>query len=320
MKIRLITVLGTLAILWLAGCKETPPETLQLADIRQPAQGLVYVADRMGYFKDENLVVSYRPYPTGRAALTGLHASEVDVAHVFDMPVATDALAGKPLRIIGTLIRSNQNQSVIGRRDRGIATAADLAGKRVGLVPGSATDYLLFLLCKEAGIDPATISRVAIKPNEAADKLARGEVDAVATWQPHAAEVLATLPAEAVSVLRSSAYTELSMLVIRPDSPKSEALRRLLRALAKAEDYIASHPAEAEALTAAWLSELPAANVHQGWVQFRHQLRLDNLLLTTLGNEAIWLAGQKSQTVPDFTQLIAPEFLAAARPPAVTVK
>lgn len=312
--------------LLLAGCPApNPPETLVLADIRQPVQGLVYVADRLGYFREENLQVSYKPFVTGRAAMTALHAGEVDVAHAFEMPVVTDAVAGKPLRIIGTLARTNQNNAVVARRDRGIATAADLRGKRIGLPPGSSTDYMVALMLKENAIAPQEVMRLPMAADQVADALANGKVDAIATWQPHVARAQAALPGDATVLFRTPSYTELTMLVVRPDTAttRPEPLHRLLRALVRAEDYLARHMDEGREIVVQWLADQPAAGVRDGWPHLRHQVRLDNLLLTVLGNEAAWLAGQQQPSpsaLPDFRRLMATEYLAAARPEAVTVK
>ncbi len=326
MKTGLRTVRSLFAcggMLLLAACSPPPaPETLIFGDIRQPSLALVYVAEAQGYFRDEALNLDYRPFQSGRAALDALHAGTVEVAPPYELPVAADALAGKDFRILATLHRSFENAALVGRRDRGIAVAADLAGKRIGLAPNTNTDFMLTTLLKDNGVAENRVARVPLSPAEMAPALAAGTVDAVATWQPHVSKAQAALPAGATVVLRTPAYTELSMLTVRTETltKKPEAVRRLLRALLRAEAFIANQNAAARDIVTARLAD-QSATVQLTWVAFHYQLRLDNLLQTALSREADWLAAQRTPQppAPNFSHYLYSGPLAALSPQAVTL-
>lgn len=311
--------------LLLSACspKEKTPETLTFADPNQPMVGLVYIADALGYFKDENLTLNYRKFTSGRDAINSVLAGESDVGVATEFPLANNILQGKDLHIIGTLYRTSQNAALVGRRDRGINQVTDLNGKRIGVAPNTNTDYMLSLMLAEAGLTDAVVSRTALKPEQMADALAEGSVDAVVTWSPHVANSEARFAPAATVRLQATGYTELSLLGARPPvlAQKSAAFQRLMNALVRAEDYVHTHDAEALKLLTQHLGARQEADLRRAWPALKFLLRLDNLTLAALNDEAAWLAARTTPApaVPDFRSRISPQFLEAARPQSVTL-
>jgi ABC-type nitrate/sulfonate/bicarbonate transport system substrate-binding protein len=137
----------------------------------------------------------------------------------------------------------------------------------------------------------------------------RGDVDAIAIWFPHGVGL--PLPEDALTELRSSAHTDLSMLVTRAAilDEKREALRRVVRALLRAERLARDRPAAA--LTAlergldAWTGEL----VRDGWALVNPQLGLSNLLLGLLERQAEWRHAHRGARMPDLRALVEPGLL-----------
>lgn len=312
-----------LAILLTACDKTKPPQQLTFADPGNPIASLVYIAESKGFFKNENLSISYKKFTSGRDAINSLLSAESDVAIATEFPFANNILAGKALKILCTVERTNQNAAVVARVDRGIREATDLAGKRIGLAPNTNSDYMLSIILREAGIADEAVDRSPLKPEEMADALERGEVDAVATWSPHVANSQARFPKDAIVTIRSPAYTELSLLGTRPDvvTAKSEALQRLVRALVRAEDFVLDKNAEALQIVAQHLGEKYSSGLHQDWPGLKFQVRLDNLLLTSLTNEGRWLAKRVTPqpVVPDYRSTFVPAYLETERTQSVTV-
>ena len=312
-------------LLALASCtaKTPAPETLVFADPNQPMAGLVYIAEANGYFKDEQLTLSYREFTSGRDAIDSVLAGAADVGVATEFPLAKNIFDGKDLHIIGTLYRTSENAALVGRRDRGIEHVADLKGKRIGVAPNTNSDYMLSLMLTEAGIAETLITRVPYKPEQLADALAEGQVDAMVTWSPHVAHAEARFATDATVRLKASGFTELSLLGARPQvlDKKAEAFRRLLRALVRAEDYVATHEPEALRFLIQQLGVKQEADLRRAWPALKFQVRLDNLMLATLSDEAAWIAARATTAgaVPDFRTRLSPQFLEAARPQAVTL-
>ena len=318
------TLVLLMAVTVLSACeKPKAPEQLVFADPNQPMAALAYIAEANGYFKDENLTVTYKKFTSGRDCVNSVLGGESDVGVATEFPFANSILQGKDLRIIGTLYRTNDNAAVVARRDRGIGKAADLVGKRIGLAPNTNSDYMLSVILREAGIADDAVTRVALQPEQMADALEKGQVDAVATWAPHIVNAQARFAKDATIVLSTPAYTELSMLGARAQTiaKRKEALQRLVNALVRAEDFANAHSAEALQLVIDHMAVKQDAALRQDWPKLKFQVRLDNLLLTALANEGEWLArrARPSPAVPDYRATFAPEFLESARTQSVTV-
>ncbi len=323
---------GLCWILFLAGvttlitaCTETQaPEQLVFADPNQPMAALVYIAEAQGYFKDENLSLSYKKFTSGRDALRSVLAGEADIGVATEFPFASNLQQGAPLRILATLMRTNHYDALVGRRDLGIASLADLAGKRIGVAPHTNSEFMLSRMLREEAIPEDRVTRVPLKPEQMVEALARGEVDGIATWMPHIAEAQARFPEDQTVTLRTPSYINQALLGTQATTldGRREALQRLLRALVRAKDYLYAHPEETLHQLEAHLVFEQRERMRQNWNDLKFQVRLDNVLLKTLENEGAWLAARASPqgSVPDYRAAFATEFLEAARPEAVTLE
>jgi NitT/TauT family transport system substrate-binding protein len=150
-------------------------------------------------------------------------------------------------------------EGLVVRRDRGIETTADLKGRKVGVVPGSTSVYLLHLARLEAGLAAGDLTEVPMKPEDGPDLIASGAVDAISIWPPHVQNAVAKLPEGVGKVIYVPAYTQMSMLVTTPENllNKREALQRFVRALVRAEEFILEQDAEARELVTRPLANQP---------------------------------------------------------------
>jgi NitT/TauT family transport system substrate-binding protein len=313
------------SILLLAGCSNNTkaPETLVFADPSQVMVALVYIAEAQGYFKDENLTLSYKPFTSGRDSLNSVLAGEADIGVATEFPFANNILQGKPLQILGTIFRTNNYSAVVARRDRGINQAGDLRGKTIGLAPNTNSDFMLSVILREANINADEVTLVPLKPEQIADALEQGQVDAVATWAPHVANSQARFASDAIVLIRTPSYTELSLLGARPETIKKKrtALQRLINALVRAEDFLNAHSEDALKIVIEHLAVKQTDRLRQDWPSLKFQVRLDNLLLTALTNEGVWLANRSnpSLAVPDYRATFVTHFVESIRPQSVTV-
>lgn len=318
-----------LAMLLTSCSKTKPPESLVFADPDNPIAALIYVAEAKGFFKDENLSIAYKKVSSGRDSIESVLKGESDIAIASEFPFANALLQGKPVRILCAVQRTNYSSAVVARRDRGINAAADLRGKRVGLAVNTNSDYLLSTLVRAAGISDEAITRIALAPQQLADALEKGEVDAVAAWQPHAANAQSRFSNDATVLLRALSYSEISMIGVRPQTlvERRDALQRLVNAMVRTEDFITAHSAEALQIAMAHNADKQDLSLSQDWPHRIFQVRLDNLLATALENEAAWLIKRVSSTenagrapaFPNYRAAFAPDFLEKVRPQSVTV-
>ena len=319
---------AALLTLLLAGCDAGKPAVvplpLSIAVVAQPVAALVYVADGKGFFREEGVAVELSAFDLGRDALASALAGGVDLATVFDLPVARKLSEGEDLAVLATLHRSVSGHAVLARRDRGIAHPEDLRGKRIGVTKGISTDYFLATFLTSAGIPRTAVREVPLEPAAYEQALLGGGLDALVVFNPHTYKLRAALGAEQSVLFRSDLYLETSVLVGRRArvAEKREAVLRALRALVRAEDFIRDHEEESIRIVAARLAgKFSESAVREGWSAFRAEARLDNLLLTQLIQQVHWLRenNQRERALPDFARALAAEYLAAVRPRAVTV-
>lgn len=299
------------------------PESLRLALSSTPHAALLHLAAAKGYFDEERLDVTVVPVTHGKAALDLLAQGKVDLAAAAEVPFVVSVLQGEPISIVASMLGVSTEMAIIGRRDRGIATPADLAGKKVGVTRGTSGEYFLwaFLIRHQLPLDGVTV--VDVPPGRMANELARGTVDAVSAWQPIRLDSEVALGAQAVSFTAPAAYTVTHVVVGRDDFFRQHAgaARKLVRALLKAESFNRAEPEQAVALVAPRL-KLDAQALRLGWDDLGFRVNLLQSQLVTLEDQARWAMARgyaPQKEIPNFLSHLYLDALLNEQPDRVTV-
>ncbi|HEX4872582.1 MAG TPA: ABC transporter substrate-binding protein [Nevskiaceae bacterium] len=291
------------------------PERVVLALPSQPANAGWFLGLARGDFRAEGIELIDQPHDTGVQALNAVLAGQADLAIVADTPFMFAVMEGADIVIALTSYNSRTNLAILGRRDRGIAEVADLAGRRIGFVPRTNAQFFLdsFLLVHRLS---ATTTRVALTPASALPALVRGEVDALAAWEPILSRGRAQLSAGFSEFQAPEVYTFRFNLVGRRAyvQQNGTAIRRMIRALHQANLALRSDPAAALAAIRPRLGTLDPGLVLQ---PADYQTVLDQALLMALEDQARWALRQglvPTQSQPDFLAHLAADALLAERP------
>ncbi len=299
-----------------------PARPLVLGEPTQAALGVISIAAEEGYFDARRVRVERRSFAAGRDAHEALLRGEVDVAACFETPVVLRAGGERRLRVLTTLHRSTRNTAVVARRDRGIASGADLRGKAVGVAPNTNAEFFLRVLLQFHGVDPDDVHTVDVPPGGVAAALRSGAVDAIATWYPHVREAREAFAPGATVTLQSDVYTEMSMLVTTDEvlGRRGPELQALLRGLVRAEELSRLEPARAFAAVARDLRDANEGALRAEWDRVSPRVGLQNLLLALLQRESEWAVSSDrvAGPPPHFADLLAPGPLEAVAPDAVT--
>ena len=287
----------------------------------QPQSTLVHVAAAKGFFAQEGLAVQVRSHTYGKAALQALLEHQADFATVAETLIMFNILKGETFLVIATIEASTLNNAVVGRRDAGITGAADLKGKRIGFTPGTTSDFFLDSLLTTQGLTRQAILPVPLKPEAMLPAILAGQVDAVCTWNYPMSQIKRQLGPNGTTIFDRDLYTEIfnltaaSAIVERhPDT-----VRAFLRALIRAERFVAEQPREAQAIVAVATGTDPAL-VREAWDAFNCQVRLDQTLLITLEDETRWAMRNRltdRTAMPDYRAYIHPDSLRKVKPEAV---
>jgi NitT/TauT family transport system substrate-binding protein len=123
--------------------------------------------------------------------------------------------------------------------------------------------------------------------------LKRGDVDAVAIWEPHAQNSLEALGGDAVVLQNPSVYRERFNLNtttrVLQDPDKRHALVEFLGAVRRASGRARSQPRQTQMQLSPFINT-PAATIERVWNQFRFPANLPGDLPDVLGNVEIFVA------------------------------
>jgi NitT/TauT family transport system substrate-binding protein len=298
-----------------------PPEAIVIGNVALAQTALLYLAQAQGHFAAEGLQVTLRPYAYGRLALASMLEGQVDLATSAETPVVFAALEGQRVAVVATLATSSTNTAVVARRDAGILAPADLAGKRVARPRGTSAEFFLETLLVTNGVAPAAVRQVDSGPEAAIEALMAGTVDAVALWNPLILALQRRMGERVVVLYADEVHHETLSLTTRPEfvERRPAAVRKLLRALLRAEAFALERPEEARALVAGSVAG-DRAESEETMRRCDLQVRLDQGLLLTMEEQARWAIRTglvPARPIPNFLAAIAADPLLEVRPQAV---
>lgn len=316
----------------LMGCQKSPPQDagrkaaeplhkITVAYTYQPQSTLIHVAVAKGYFAEEGLAVESVMHTYGKAALQSVLEKKADFATVAETPVMFSVLKGDKIFVIANIEASTMNNGIVVRKDAGIAVPGDLKGRRIGFTPGTTSDFFLDSLLTANGLTRKEVQPVAMKPEEMMDAMLAKKVDAVSTWNYPLTLIKRKLGPDGAIFYDREIYTETFNVAAMQNYVRNnpEAVKHFLRALIKAENFVAKYPDEAQSIMSS-ATKIDKSLIHDVWNAFNYHVVLDQTLLITLEDETRWamknkLAGQAD--MPDYLSYIHLDSLKAVKPEAI---
>ncbi|MEJ6004963.1 ABC transporter substrate-binding protein [Paucibacter sp. AS339] len=297
-------------------------EPLRLAVSASPLCLPIFVADKQNYFADEGLNLQLQELVGGHRAMQTLLDGQADLATASETVLVFNSFKSRQFAVLGSFVSSNKDSKIIVRAGAGIAQWQDMPGKRVGTVLGAASHYFLDTSLLAAGLDPRAMKVQHAQPEHMAELLKHGDLDAVSIWEPFPFKILQTVPGS--RVLPGSISYRLSFNLVAGRAligARDDELARLLRALDRAERFIAEKPALAQALLRERL-KLDKEFIDWIWPSYQYRLTLDQALLASLEAQARWaqreghVAGERP---PNYLALIYSKPLRQVAPAAVSL-
>jgi ABC-type nitrate/sulfonate/bicarbonate transport system substrate-binding protein len=289
-----IAVLGILLALltMLPGCERpSAPLPIRIGLGMQPGAVLMILAREQAYFEQEGLAPAYTTYPSGKRALNeGLFADQADITSASDLPAAEMLREGKDLVILSALQSARSINSIVARRDSGIARIADLTGKRVGTQQISAVHFFLDRTLQANGVESARVFHAFYPAEQLVPALAGGKIDAISMREPYVSQALAQLGANGVAFEAPWVYPQFEVLVARRGYAETHAeeMKRVLRALLRAERFLVAQPRESAAVLARSM-KLPPEAAERLFAQTINRVSLSQALLSMLETQLRWL-------------------------------
>lgn len=301
-----------------------PPESLTIAvNTKFIGSALVLIASEKAYFKAEGLEVTLQSHASGQTALNSVMAANAGLATVADTPLVIAAVLGRPVLIVATVASQISDHGIIARKDSGIATAADLRGKRVGLTSGTSAHFMFDTFLLHHKMSPAQVHITNLKPDELPHALLSGKVDVVATWSTYLDPLEQALGENGVRFSGGEISQYTFNLAGPADYIKAnpEVMKKVLRALDRAQRFVSEQPAQANTIIAGAVGVERMA-LDTMLPRYRLRLGLEQGLLTLLEDQSRWAIrnGHTGHTaVPNFLHFLYPDAMAAVKPEALTI-
>jgi sulfonate transport system substrate-binding protein len=303
---------GPAALLLLAGCAHTAQPAPQSAPAPAPLR--IYGMHQTIELAPVH-VAADRIYPGGVAVRNGgipnLFSADpaalADVATHAETQALRNSLDHPDVRIILTITRGHYR--IVARRSSGIASLADLRGKRIASMMTTSAGFYLHQALRSVGLSEADVTiSSAPTPRDISRPLIDRQVDALAIWEPEAEIAMQALGEDAIEFRPDIGYDELFNLNTTAgnlaDPVKRAQIVRFVAAIIQAAAQSRSDPAPGIAMVAA-VTRYPEALVRASWPHHSFIAAVAPDLLDILVREEVWLAAQTGRPARDRAALAA---------------
>ncbi|ELW9531109.1 sulfonate ABC transporter substrate-binding protein [Burkholderia cenocepacia] len=171
----------------LAGAAGT--RTLRIGYQKGPLSLLKARGTLQGKLATLGVNITWTEFPSGPPQLEALNAGSIDFGDVGEAPPIFALAAGAPLVYYAQTPAGPTTEAVVVAKDSPVKTFADLRGKRIALVKGSNTHFLLVRLLQAAKLGYADVTPVWLSPSDARAAFENRSVDAWIIWDPFLAVV-----------------------------------------------------------------------------------------------------------------------------------
>jgi NitT/TauT family transport system substrate-binding protein len=285
----------------------------------------IWLAESKGYFESEGLDVTIKEFDSGKASFQAmLDGVGIDISTVAPTPIMFSSFKRDDFAIFATFVYSYDDVKVIARKDKGIATAKDLKGKKVGTPAGTTGQFFLNAFLTDNGILASDVEELDFSPSDLPGALEKNQVDAIVIWEPHGYLARRRLGGNAARLPSSEVYKETFNYVVMKEyaARHPEILAKFLRATDTATAFITEKTAEAQDIVARRLM-LDSNTTVALWDDFRFEMSLDQALIRTLEQEGIWAIRNglvDEPKIPNYLEYIHLESLKTINPKAVTIQ
>lgn len=298
-------------------------EKVRIGIALQLPSALTIIAAEKDFFSVEGLDVTLKEYPSGKKAMDGMLAGEVDIATTAETPIVFNSFKRNDFSIIATIGSIDNVLRVVARKDRKIQKPIDLKGKHIGAQQTSASYFFLHMFLIKHGLSEQDVQISFHKVEEMPKTLARGEIDAFSLREPFISEAKKLLGDNVIVFTEPGLYLWMENLIALNSfiKTKPEVLKRILCALIRAKGFENKFPDQAIKLIAKKMG-VSESEISTLWRDLNLKVSLEQAILLTLEDKAQWAINNKltdKTKIPNYLDFIYLDGLKAVKPEAVTI-
>jgi ABC-type nitrate/sulfonate/bicarbonate transport system substrate-binding protein len=202
-----------------------------------PKYDAIWMAEKMGYYKEEGLDVQFRDFPSGTTALQTFITGQGDIVFNGDLPgVRHWQNAKKDYRLLTVIERSASSYVAAARKD--IKSAKDLEGKVVATRVGSTGSWFVAEYLNKNKVDASKVEVKNLDTQVLPTALCQGDISAFFIWQPFGNRALDICPNDVHILSTAEGYINgYAVMAARKswlDTPEgAETAKKFLRASLK---------------------------------------------------------------------------------------
>jgi len=281
---------------------------------------IVYVAEDQGYFDKNGLEVTLKEYKSGKTAADALLVGEADISTSADNVFVSNSFEHTDLRVMGT-ISIKQVKELVARKDKGIATTADLKGKKIGVTKKSGAEFQFGVFLTFNDLLLQDIEIVDLKPPEMSDAISNEHVDAVFVWDPFIYEIKKKQGNNAVILHKAEEFY--FVLLTKKDwiDKHPDAAKRFIKSIVEAEDYIKNNSERVKKLVVNRF-DYDSDYIDYSWPKQEFTVSLPQSMILALEDIARWRIQQgltDATEVPTYLNYIYLDALDSINPEAVGI-
>jgi aliphatic sulfonates family ABC transporter substrate-binding protein len=210
-----------------------------------------FVAEKLGYFKDEGLDVELVIFSYGPPIIEAFTSRNVDLGTVGDLPAYSGIGNGIDIKIVAIYGTSDTYTGIVVRDAANIRSFSDLKGKKVSVGFGSNNQPLLYQYLELGKLTENDVEIINLSFGDGVSSILAGRIDATVVSEPFLSQAI---QGGGVSLF---ATTEGIRLFVSPVIARGEFTNaypqqtaKFLRALDRAGKWANEHPDEAAKIVA----------------------------------------------------------------------
>ena len=297
-------------------------------DPNQAAQ--IIIAREKGFYKAEGLDATVSIFPSGGDLMAALVGGSVSLGAAGSTPSLTLRARPYPVRALSQVSDISGAVQIIVKKS--VKSLNDLYGAKIAVMPGTGSEAIFNSFVRDYGFDVSKVTLVNMAPAEMVSSFSRGDVVAIALWEPWTTRARKLFDGKILVTGTKSEipgkegekrlYADHGLLVATEAfiREKPAVAKSVLGALARADDFIRNNRDEATQILAKEfgfdkgdMTEIMASN--------RYKLVLDEQLVNDLNELGDFLFQKKSiNSKPDARAFIDAEPLRSVRADWVQLK
>ncbi|MGN8646623.1 ABC transporter substrate-binding protein [Gracilibacillus sp. HCP3S3_G5_1] len=169
---------------------ESPNEELEMTEltlmgVRDPQiSAAQIIADELGYFEEEGIDVTNHLIENGPEMGSMIAGGSAPISLMSNFLAITIKSSNVPINVVAVLDQMAGTQAMVGAEGLELESAKDLEGLTIGMPNGAEVQYAIENMGEELGVDVDSINFVNIGPSDGLAALQRGDLDALAAWEP----------------------------------------------------------------------------------------------------------------------------------------